>query len=441
MQITAAIFSTLFLLGWAVVCQAQGSVPADAEAMLEKGVQAFQSGDPKQARHYLLEARASGLESNALTYNLGVVNYRLARYDAAAREFRALLGTSHRDLARYNLGLIALATDNLTDAHDIFLALSMESGNEKIRGLSARQLERLSDTPPAGEREAGRYPVGLVMVGAGYDSNVDQLPDNTASGLGEGYSDVMFSLGSGSASTGNDWIWNGLGYHQRFPGNPESNLSLLEGDLGWQTRVAATDLQAMMFTRHWWLDTGLVESYYGVQGVIRQQGCGPLDHCYARLELAAVSGGSDYPEYDGGQYDLEAGFYQRQWGGRLGVELQLGLADRDNIRDPGYAASVSPFRQGLELSWRTALAETLALTLKGAYRHSDYDDDYQWQTSGGTVSEKRQDERWSGGILMDWQLARDWFVTSEWSYESNDSSLDGYDYDRYNLWVGVGKTF
>mgnify|MGYP001627888756 FL=1 len=196
-----------------------------------------------------------------------------------------------------------------------------------------------------------------------------------------------------------------------------------------------------MFTRHWWLDTGLVESYYGVQGVIRRQGCGPLDQCYARLELAAVTGGSDYPEYDGGQYDLETGFYQRQWGGRLGVELQLGLADRDNIQDPDYAASVSPFRQGLELSWRTALSETVALTLKGAYRHSDYDDDYQWQTPDGTFSEQRQDERWSGGLLMDWQLAADWFVTSEWSYESNDSSLDGYDYDRYNLWVGVGKTF
>ncbi|MFC4260261.1 tetratricopeptide repeat protein [Marinobacter lacisalsi] len=437
--IRAILSASLFLLP-AVVCHAQGPSAGEGTLLLEKGVAAFQAGDAGQARHYLLKARESGVDSTALTYNLGVANYQLARYDAAAREFQSLLDTPHRDLARYNLGLVALATENPADARDLFLTLSTESQNDKIRRLSQRQLERL--TAPGTPAEA--RPTGLVMLGGGYDSNVDQLPDSASSGSADVYYDGLLVLGSdfdAFSTNSGTWSWNGLAYHQRFPGESESNLSLLEGGLGGKARLSAADLRATVFTRHWWLHSDRVESYYGVRTTARRNDCGALSRCYAQLEVAAVSGGPEFPEYDGWQYKLETGVQQNQWGGVLGVELGLELADRENIREADYASSVSPFRQRIELSWRKAVTGDLTLTGKTAFRRSDYQGDYQWQTTSGAVSEEREDERWSASVLVDWQVTADWFVSSEWLYESNQSSLDGYDYDRYNLWLGVGKTF
>lgn len=437
-----AILSASFFLLPALVCHAQPSSAGDGTLLFEEGVAAFQAGDAEQARRYLLRAREAGVDNTALTYNLGVVNYQLSRYDAATREFQSLLDAHHRDLARYNLGLIALATGNQADARDTFSALSAESQNDKIRTLSARQLERLSDPESASPAEA--RPTGLVMVGAGYDSNVDQLPDAASSGAGDAYFDGMLALGAdfdASATESGTWSWNGLAYHQRFPGESESNLSLLEGGLSGKARLSVADLRATVFTRHWWLYSDRVESYYGLRTSAKRNDCGVLDHCYAQLEVASVSGGPEYPEYDGWQYRLETGLRQSQWGGVLGLELGLELADRDDVHEADYAASVSPFRQSIELSWRKAVTGNLTLTGKTAFRRSDYQGDYQWQTASGFVSEGREDERWSASVLMDWQVTADWFVSSEWLYESSQSTLEGYDYDRYNLWLGVGKTF
>lgn len=438
-----AILSASFFLLPALVCHAQSSSAGDGTLLLEEGVAAFQAGDAEQARRYFLRARDAGASSTVLTYNLGVVNYQLSRYDAATREFRSLLDTHHRDLARYNLGLIALATGNPADAREMFSALVAEAQNDKIRGLSARQLERLSESESSSPPPETR-PTGLVMVGAGYDSNVDQLPDAESSGAGDAYVDGLLALGSDfdAFATGPGTLsWNGLAYHQRFPGESESNLSLLEGGLSGKAALSAADLQATVFTRHWWLYSDRVESYYGVRTSAKRNDCGVLDHCYAQLEVASVSGGPQYPEYDGWQYRLETGLRQNQWGGVLGIELGLELADRDDVREADYVASVSPFRQRIELSWRKAVTGDLTVTGKTAFRRSDYQGDYRWQTASGFVSEGREDERWSASVLMDWQVTEDWFVSSEWLYESSQSSLDGYDYDRYNLWLGAGKTF
>lgn len=435
---TTATFPALLLLASAMVSHADLQ---DGQALLEQGVAAFQRGDAQEARSHLLQARAAGLDSTALTYNLGVVNFQLGDYAAATEAFQALLSTPHRDLACYNLGLVALATDRPEDARQRFLALSTGAESDKIRALAERQLARLSpdDAPPAAHGMAG-----LIMAGGGYDSNVDQLPDSAASGAGEAYADALLSL-SGDIGRADEqhggYFWKGFGYHQRFPGDQASNLSLLEGGLGWRPPLASVDMENTLFTRHWWLDTERVESYYGIRSLLVKQGCGGLDRCHLQVELAGVQGGPDYAEYDGWQYDLEAGARQRLWGGVLAVEVFLGLADRDDIREPDYAASVSPFRQQLELSWRTALGDRLSLTGRTAFRRSDYQGDYRWTSLDGPQSRQRQDRRWSAALLADWQLNADWFASTELRYESNSSSLSGYDYDRYNLWLGVGKTF
>ena len=431
------IFVVVFSTG-----QVYANTGADARTLFDQGVTLFQAGKPEQARYQLLAARQAGWRSPALAYNLGVVNYQLGRYGDAAREFRSLLDTPHRDLARYNLALIALAHEDTAQARKIFTNLAERAQNDKIRSLAARQLSRLPDE--SSHRQGPRYSSGLVLIGAGHDSNVDQLPESAASGAGEAYTDALVTVESVHATPANVpgvWSWEGVGYHQHFPGDKGSNLSLLEAGAGWESRRLGVNGAVHGFTRHWWLASDRVESQYGIRTSAWGNACGLLGRCYAELSLARVFGGDNYPEYDGWQYDLETGFRKDRWGGLLGLELGLSVGDREDIRDPAYSASVSPFRKRIELSWRRAIATGFTVTAETAYRHSDYQGEYCWQTDGGYVDVKREDKRWSAALQFDWQATSDWLITSEVRYETSDSSLDGYGYDRYNLWLGAGRRF
>ncbi|MEP5174586.1 hypothetical protein, partial [Marinobacter alexandrii] len=77
-RLSLPLFMTLCLL-------APGTVSADTETSTAKqqmraGITAFQNNDLKQARK-LLEAAAAKLDSRALTYNLGVLYYKLSEID------------------------------------------------------------------------------------------------------------------------------------------------------------------------------------------------------------------------------------------------------------------------------------------------------------------------------------------------------------------------
>jgi len=101
------------------------SVPVvTAEPMSPKeqfiaGVEAFKKGELERSRELLVAAWNQGVDTTALHYNLAVVHFKLGDHQRAEAHFGRLLDTEHRDLALYNLGLVARADDRESKARAV----------------------------------------------------------------------------------------------------------------------------------------------------------------------------------------------------------------------------------------------------------------------------------------------------------------------------------
>ncbi|MDX1554309.1 MAG: tetratricopeptide repeat protein, partial [Marinobacter sp.] len=107
----------------------------------EAGVAAFGAGELTVARTHFEKARADGLSTPSLLYNLGVVYFRLGQQDSAEAVFLELLDTPHAPLARYNLGLVMQEKGQDEAAREWFERAAGPDSPEKVRVLALRQLD------------------------------------------------------------------------------------------------------------------------------------------------------------------------------------------------------------------------------------------------------------------------------------------------------------
>lgn len=128
-------------------CQCSGKTP-EAKAHFRAGVQAFNEGELDKARRYLESAAEQGLSSRSLSYNLGVVYYKLGLYEKAEQTFRQLIPTRQKALAYYNIGLTALTRKNRPAAAEAFREVLASDPDENLESLATRQLERLDPEAP-----------------------------------------------------------------------------------------------------------------------------------------------------------------------------------------------------------------------------------------------------------------------------------------------------
>ena len=83
-----------------------------ADRYFEIGVRAAQKQQYQVALKAFVQAKSAGLDSPELHYNLGVVYYKLERFDKAASNFKRLIqNPEYSAVAFYNLGLVDLKQD------------------------------------------------------------------------------------------------------------------------------------------------------------------------------------------------------------------------------------------------------------------------------------------------------------------------------------------
>ena len=125
----------------------------DADSAMQEANALFRSGLYNAALMRYREARAAGLDSPLLHYNLGVVYYRLREYDDAAYWLeQAVVDDRLAPLAAYNLGLVHRAAGMEGEAQRWF-ERAATGPDRALRELAAR-----AQTSEPGERTAG--PVG-----------------------------------------------------------------------------------------------------------------------------------------------------------------------------------------------------------------------------------------------------------------------------------------
>ncbi|AZT82733.1 tetratricopeptide repeat protein [Marinobacter sp. NP-4(2019)] len=407
------------------------------------GIEHFQSGELESARRAFEAARAAGLESNSLMYNLGVVYYRLGEYELATNAFSALLGTSSQALAEYNLGLVAKAAGDLDKAAFWFNRAAADSAPEKIRALAALQLQEGKQPSP---EPSPRPWMAYVSLAGGYDNNIASVPGSGSSGREGGFGEL---LAAGSADVyrtkGSTVRLEGAAYSRQYPSESDFDTDFLQVGTSWLESLGPGRAGVMLGVSQSWFNSEALERTYRVDLSYRLEECpvgGSGSRCRASVSTGVVEGGDGFEAYDGQWYQarLKGRKDYTRW--RVDAQYRWDLNARDDMEVGEQFVSVSPERNLFELTVRYKVSQRWNVGVEGSYRYSRYRDPHRLFTSQGVLeSERRVDKRSQGTLLTEYALSARWSVRGEWMFRDNQSNLARYDYRRQTALVGIEGVF
>lgn len=404
----------------------------------EAGVAAFSEGRLAAARAYFERARADGLDTPSLLYNLGVVYFRLGQHDSAEAAFLALLDTPHAPLARYNLGLVMQETGQHEAARQWFEQAAGPDSPEKIQALAVRRLD---------EAQPGRVNDitggGYLAAAAGYDDNIAGTPDDASSNQSGGFADL---LAAGNVHLGSGFSLLGVAYTRQYPRNAEFDNSYLSTAASWQQGLGAGALTSTLSLAGSWFGGDTLERQIQLEAVYRPDDCafvfGASGYdCSVSGSISTIKGGSGFSAYDGQMLRLGTGAEKGIGNWVFSGRYQFEFNDREDLTAGQEFFSVSPLRNLVSAEARYYVSGRLSLAARGDIRHSRFKDDHQLVSGTGVISERRTDNRLRGVLLAEYRLAGPWLMLAEWSMLNNRSSIERYDYSRREVMVGVEMGF
>ncbi|MBD3640258.1 MAG: tetratricopeptide repeat protein [Marinobacter sp.] len=409
---------------------------SSAEADFRRGVELFQQGNLTEARQRLEAARAAGLDSMTLHYNLGVVYYRLGELDAAEQSFARLLSSPHETLARYNLGLVALARNDQAAARGYFVSVSENGGSEKLRELARIRLSELDSGVPASNPLPRRL---YLAASGGYDSNIAGLPETATTREGGLFLDAV-AAGSirirGDRDAG--WDLEGAFLGRDYPDDDDYNTRFLQGKLARSEQESGQTRQLGAVLSQSWFGGDAFETRYGLEGLVAWAQCPgglPIDGCDVSLAAARVDGGSSFEAYDGQWYRLRARTGHRIGGWKLEGKYLWELNDRSDLESGSQFVSVSPQHHAIEGVARYSVRGDVVLGVIGGFRYSRYQDPHRLLEGDAVEVQRRTDRRWETGTFAEYGLSRRWLLRGEWLFRDNSSGIDSYSYQRHTFIV------
>ena len=167
---------------------------ATAESAFNLGTESFAKKDYSSAVKAFEQAEANGMKTPALYFNLASSYYKAEQYEKArenllkAREYKEM-----RDLADYNLGLVAINLNDSKTAEKLFTGLVKNSSDKKLVALAERNLIKIKPgprpLPPWMTKKWSAY----LSASLGYDDNVNFAPLGITNEISSSFSDFLAS--------------------------------------------------------------------------------------------------------------------------------------------------------------------------------------------------------------------------------------------------------
>jgi len=419
---------------------AQGKTP-EAKAHFRAGVQAFNEGELDKARRYLESAAEQGLSSRSLSYNLGVVYYRLGLYKKAEQTFRQLIPTRQKALAYYNIGLTALARENQPEAAEAFREVLASDPDENLISLATRQLERLD--PKAAPSVVRKRWAGLISVGAGYEDNVALFPDTAPEKLDSGFIETLAAASYylyGDAMAG---LRSNLKlFSRQYPSEHDFDLQVIQAETRWLQQTAPGQISVGLGGDYIWRDRRSRERRARLTAGITTRSCpGPGSQCLIKAEAAEIFPESGFEAYQGQMYRLDAQYRIRpgNWSGKLRYRAEYN--DRDNLDTENEFFSVSPERHGLDASVGYGLTNKLTVEAGAGFRFSYYRTPHQLRIPEGSLTIRREDKRYTLSVGTTYRFSARTSLSVDLDRTDNDSNIDRYRYDRHTATASVAVRF
>lgn len=418
---------------------------AQAQDDFARGTAAFKSGEYRRALALFETERRRGGSSAKLSYNIGVSHFKLGDYAEAGRWFERLLSYPQwRDLARFQLGLVAEKRDHRAQAREHYRAVQARAESARLRALSGKRLAALAPSEPRTDTTPGRW-TALASASAGFTDNAFALQDQLLadSTLAEDRYSEVFAWGqyrlAGTAANG--WRLQGFAYRRGYA--EYDSLDIDSYNLG-----VSRDLS----WNGWRLELGAAaeSTSLGGESLARTtRFTGRLQRAFAgnRVSLAYLpghySGGSDYRHLDGWRHRVEAKLARPLGRATVNALYRLDIDDRADLeRDNGDFYSYSPTRHSaaVELEW--PLRDNWTLSAGVEYRTSDYDGLNTLTDTDGTVKEKvREGERVKSWLESQLYLSSRLRLAGKVSFADNEENFDLYTHDRTEASLGLRYIF
>lgn len=412
------------LLSWVPPLAAQ-----TPDSLFDRGVDAVRAGDHERAIEHFESARAAGLDTGALHFNLGVAYYRAGRVDAAETAFRRAVDSGTMVApALYQLGRLAREQGDHVRARANFRRAADTAQTDALRRRARAALADLATVQPPD--------FVYLAFGGGHDSNIALTPSG-ASGVSEESDAFIDALLLARTPIDDRDYLRGSVYLQEFFDEDDFGLISLRGGIGRVEPVGGR------WRRDLWVDArhrefggrAFDDSLLAGAGLHRLPGPDWSLAFDYRLEL--TRGASRFGFLDGVGHRLGTVLDQR---GSDGWRLRGWLTsyDRDDRETADDFFSFSWTGIELEAGYGFRIDDRNLLRLRADWSRRDYDGT---EVRDDESSGSREDDRYGLETVLEQHLARDWTGNLSLRVEERDSNLPEFDYDRTVLQYTVDRVF
>ncbi len=408
---------------------------ATAESDYKLGVESFKAGDNAAAAAYFESAMKQGMDSVSLQYNLASSYYKLGRYEESKKYFNLVNQTeAMRDLAEYNLGLIAIKEKNGTLARQYFNSVASSGKDEKLIRLSKKQLTALSNSREEllNSRKEDRW-TSYLFFNLGYDNNISSVSGDSVLDIADTFYDLF-------AST--DFLITGKRMDGWLAGASIYGIEYTETDTNDEYHFAL-DLERTMKLKEWDTSARLSLSKISYGGDDFQH----VTQLDFKGRKATSKRGRIYLRYwvedirsDNTRFDYLEGWRQRarveyrnySLNNIKQIYYELELNNRGEIVTSTDTYDYSPTRHTIRAIYTQIITMQWWLNGDLAYRISDF-------PVSSTID--REDEQWRLTLSTDYRFDRTFKFTAKYQYTDNTSTVDRYTYDKSIIKVGLSKLF
>lgn len=433
-MLSRSLLLFLFLSGISLCSLANEQAYPSAREQMKAGIEAFRNNDLQNARR-LLESAAESLESRALTYNLGVLYYKLEAFDLAAQQFQKLLDGPQRALAYYNLGLIAQARNDEASARRAFHRAATETSEDNLAKLARSKLQELGEPVPSPRWQA------LASLAAGYETNIGLFPDSAASSIDGGFTETIGAVTGTPWTRGKHALRTTLQLYGRdYMGNDRFNAHLVRGLAAWQQSFDSARLELGLGADQVWLGNRSREQRARLSTKVTTGACAlgsETARCSMGVNVEQVFAEPRYDAYDGQQYQLEAQYRARKDDWKAQARYRLEFNDRENFDTGQEFFSVSPLAHSLKLGLQHAVTPRLDLGASVDYRFSYYRSAHRLRVPEGLLTIKRQDDRLQFALEGEYRATDAISLLLKLQTTENSSNIARYDYSRDTATLGV----
>lgn len=394
---------------------------SSSEDTFNTGVKFFKQKQYETALSYFKNASAQGMTTKALYFNLGVTQYKLGLYNEATTSFNHLINDNKfRQIAHYNLGLVAEAQKQKNDAISWYTKASKLDDNKRIARLANNKLDILLN-----RKQKNKNISAYVSLAFGNDDNVSNAASNSPTNRSDNYREIFAYIKM--PLTQNTDVKANF-YQNEYSKLVTENFEFYSAGIAHTVKAENWQFIPELSLLQSTLNKTSYQNIYDFKltGKRRLKNKDRLAFRYRYSDIQSQN--TLYNYLQGNRHQFRFDYKTKVSPGYLRLRYQLELNDRQNSASANY----SPTRHNIRARLKHKLYSNWKLSEEIGYRISQYGE------ASGVI---RNDKRLRVRVAISKKFSKQWKSGIRYSYTNNESNIASEKYSRNKFQIFVSWNF